>query len=256
MRWQDEAIVLGVRPHGEASTIVQLLTRSYGRHAGLVRGGQGARLRGVYQAGNLVNAVWSGRLAEHLGSFECELSRSYAAAVLDDPDRLAALVASTSVCEAAMPEREPHPACYEGLLVLLEALEGDHWAEVYVRWEMGLLAELGFGLDLTCCAGGGDNDQLGYVSPKSGRAVSLSAGAPYKERLLPLPGFLLGRGEGGTKEVSDGLALTGFFVERHLFHPHNKPLPKARQRLAERFPSVDDSASRLDGEQSTSESSR
>lgn len=247
MQWQDEAIVLGVRPHGESSSIVQLLTRSYGRHAGLVRGSQGKRLRGIYQAGNLVNAVWTGRLAEHLGSFECELSRSYAASVLYDPDRLAALVASTSVCESAMPEREPHPACYEGLKVLLDALESDHWGEVYVRWEMGLLAELGFGLDLSRCAGGGDNDQLGYVSPKSGRAVSLSAGAPYKERLLPLPGFLLGRGEGGMKEVADGLALTGFFIERHLFHPHDKSLPKARQRLAQRFTELDVGAYHPDG---------
>lgn len=246
MQWQDEAVVLAVRPHGEASTIVQLLTRSHGRHAGLVRGGQGARLRGTYQAGNLVSAVWSGRLAEHLGSFDCELTHSFAATVLDDPDRLAALVASTAICEAAMPEREPHQACFEGLLVLLKALESDHWAEVYVRWEMGLLAELGFGLDLSRCAGGGDNDQLVYVSPKSGRAVSLSAGEPYKERLLPLPGFLLGMSEGGAKEVSDGLALTGFFIERHLFHPNDKALPKARQRLAERFAATDKDMTTLD----------
>ncbi|NIA67001.1 DNA repair protein RecO [Pelagibius litoralis] len=235
MKWEDEAVVLAARPHGETSTVVQLLTRFHGRHAGLVRGGQGARLRGLYQAGNLVTAVWSGRLAEHLGNFECELARSYAAEVMDDPDRLAALVAAAAVCEGAMPEREPHPACYVGLLALLDALEGDHWAEVYVRWETGLLAELGFGLDLSRCAGGGDNDQLSYVSPKSGRAVSLSAGAPFKERLLSLPGFLLGRGEGGAREVAEGLELTGFFLERHLFHSHDKPLPKARQRLAQRF---------------------
>ena len=235
MRWDDEAIVLSVRPHGESSAIAQLLTRAYGRHAGLVRGGQSKRLKAVYQAGNLVKAVWSGRLSEHLGSFDCELIRSYSAGIIEQPDRLVALVASTAVCEGAMPERESHPACFEGLLALLDALEGDHWAEVYVRWELGLLAELGFGLDLSRCAGGGDNDQLSYVSPKSGRAVSLSAGEPYRERLLPLPGFLLGRGEGGRKEIADGLALTGYFVERHLFHPHHKALPDSRQRLAERL---------------------
>jgi len=235
MKWQDEAIVLAARPHGETSAVVQLLTRHHGRHAGLVRGGQGARLRGVYQAGNRVTATWSGRLPEHLGNLECELDCSYAARVMDDSDRLAALSAATAVCEGAMPEREPHAACFEGLVALLETLEGDHWAEVYVRWELAVLAELGFGLDLANCAGGGENDQLAYVSPRSGRAVSLSAGQPYRDKLLTLPGFLAGHGEGGPAEVADGLALTGFFLERHLFHPHDKPLPAARLRLAQRF---------------------
>lgn len=235
MKWQDDAVVLSVRPYGETAAIVQLLARTQGRHAGLVRGGQGARLRGVYQAGNRVTANWSGRLPEHLGTLECELVTSYAARVLDDPDRLAALSAAAAVCEEAMPEREPHPACFEGLLALLGTLEGDHWAEVYVRWEIALLGELGFGLDLTACAAGGDNDHLAYVSPRSGRAVSLSAGAPYREKLLPLPAFLVGRGEGGPAAVAEGLALTGFFLERHLFHPHDKPLPAARRRLEQRF---------------------
>jgi len=235
VKWDDDAVVLSVRPHGETATIVQLLTCFHGRHAGLVRGGQSARLRGIYQAGNRVTAAWSGRLPEHLGAVECELVSPYGARVLDDADRLAALSAATAVCEGAMPEREPHPACFEGLLALLEALEGAHWAEVYVRWELALLAELGFGLDLSTCAAGGDNDQLAYVSPRSGRAVSLSAGAPYREKLLALPPFLVGRSEGGRAEVAEGLALTGFFLERHLFHPHDKPLPAARRRLEQRF---------------------
>src|SRR3546814_16198896 len=122
---------------------------------------------------------------------------SYSVKVLYASCRLAALSAETAVCECAMTERDLHTACYEGLLALVEALEGGHWAEVYVRWELALLAELGFGLDLSGCAAGGDNDQLAYVSPRSGRAVSLSAGAPYREKLLALPGFLVGRGEGG-----------------------------------------------------------
>ncbi|WP_193371192.1 DNA repair protein RecO [Pelagibius marinus] len=235
MKWEDEAIVLAARPHGETAAVVQLLTRAHGRHAGLVRGGQSARLRGIYQSGNRVSATWSGRLPEHLGSLECEMECSYMARVLDDSDRLAALSAATAVCEGAMPEREPHPACFEGLLALLEALEGDHWAEVYVRWELAFLAELGFGLDLSSCAAGVENDQLAYVSPRSGRAVSLSAGAPYRDKLLPLPGFLVGRGEGGNAAVAEGLALTGFFLERHLFHPHDKALPAARLRLEQRF---------------------
>ena len=120
--------------------------------------------------------------------------------------------------------------------MLLAALPGDHWAEVYVRWELALLAELGFGLDLESCAAGGANDQLAYVSPKSGRAVSLAAGEPYRDKLLTLPGFLAGRGGGGVEEVEQGLTLTGFFLERHVFAPHHRDLPPARRRLAERFP--------------------
>lgn len=236
MNWNDDGIVLSARPHGETGSVVHLLTRNQGRHAGLVRGGQGRRLRGVYQPGNLVTATWSGRLAEHLGSYTCELAESYAARVLDDPARLAALSAAAAVSEKALPEREPHAACFEGFIALLNALPGDHWAEMYVGWEMALLTELGFGLDLTSCAAGGDNDRLAYVSPKSGRAVSLAAGEPYRDKLLLLPGFLVGRGEGGEVEVGQGLTLTGFFLERYVFAPHHQPLPLGRRRLAERFP--------------------
>ncbi|MCH9000561.1 MAG: DNA repair protein RecO [Proteobacteria bacterium] len=236
MNWSDEGIVLSARRHGENSVVVQLLTRAQGRHAGLVRGGQGKRARGIYQPGNLVAARWSARLPEHLGNYTCELVEAHAARVFDDPARLAALSAAAALAETALPEREPHAACYEGFLALLAALPGDHWAEVYVRWELALLAELGFGLDLTSCAAGGANDQLAYVSPKSGRAVSLAAGEPYRDKLLALPGFLAGRGGGGAEEVEQGLALTGFFLERHVFAPHHRDLPAARRRLAERFP--------------------
>jgi len=236
MHWSDEGIVLSARPHGESGAILQLLTRAHGRHAGLVRGGQGKRARGILQPGNLVAAEWSGRLAEHLGTYVCEPVTAYAARVLDDAERLAALSAAASVCEGALPEREPHAACFEGLRALLEELPGGHWAEVYVHWELAFLAELGFGLDLAKCAAGGANDQLAYVSPKSGRAVSLAAGEPYREKLLVLPGFLAGRGGGGPNEVGQGLALTGFFLERFVFAPHHKPLPAARRRLANRFP--------------------
>ena len=236
MNWSDEGIVLSARRHGENAVIVQLLTRGHGRHAGLVRGGQGKRARGIYQPGNLVAARWSARLAEHLGNYICELVEAHAARVFDDPDRLAALSAAAALAETALPEREPHAACFEGFLALLEALPGDHWAEVTVRWELALLSELGFGLDLKSCAAGGANDQRAYVSPKSGRAVSLAAGEPYRDKLLALPGFLAGRGGGGAEEVGQGLALTGFFLARHVFAPHHRDLPAARRRLAERFP--------------------
>ncbi len=238
MNWSDEGIVLAARPHGEDATVVHLLTRAQGRHAGLVRGGQGKRARGIYQPGNLVAARWSARLPEHLGNYTGELVDAHAARVFDDPDRLAALSAAAALAETALPEREPHAACFEGFLALLEALTGEHWAEVTVRWELALLAELGFGLDLASCAAGGANDQLAYVSPKTGRAVSLAAGEPYRDKLLVLPGFLAGRGGGGAEEVGQGLALTGFFLERHVFAAHHRGLPAARRRLAERFPAA------------------
>ncbi len=237
MEWRDDGIVLVARPHGETGAVVELLTRGQGRHAGLVHGGQSRRHRAVLQTGNLVAARWTGRLPENLGTYRCELVDGHAARVLDDPARLAALTAAAALSCKALPEREPHAACYDGFLALLRALPGDHWAEVYVRWELALLAELGFGLDLSACAAGGDNDQLAYVSPKTGRAVSLAAGEPYRDRLLPLPGFLIGRGGGGPAEVGRGLALTGYVLERSVFAPHHRSFPAARERLAERFPS-------------------
>jgi DNA repair protein RecO (recombination protein O) len=243
MEWTDEGIVLAARKHGESALIVQLLTRAHGRHAGLVRGGAGRRQRGTYEPGNAVTAHWRGRLAEHLGSFVCEPRASHAAALLDDPPRLAALSAACAVAEAALPEREPHGAVYEGFLALLDALDRDDegeqgaalWGEVYVRWELGLLSELGYGLDLSACAATGRNDELAYVSPRTGRAVSHSAGEPYREKLLALPAFLTGRGPGTSADVNQGLRLAGFFLDRHVFAPLERPSPAARGRLLERL---------------------
>ncbi|MBT5414921.1 MAG: DNA repair protein RecO, partial [Rhodospirillaceae bacterium] len=181
--------------------------------------------------------VWRARLAEHLGTFVCEPAGSLAAALLDDALRLAALSSACAVAEAALPEREPHPAAYDGLGALLEALSGEVWAEAYIRWEIEMLRELGFGLDLSACAATGSTDDLAYVSPRSGRAVSLAAGEPYRARLLTLPGFLLGRARPEREaEIAAGLALTGHFLERHVFHPQNRGIPAARQRLSDRFP--------------------
>ncbi len=235
MQWTDDAIVLSARPHGESSVVVQLLTREHGRHAGLVRGGQSARARGLYQPGNRVEATWNARLAEHLGLYRCEVTQSHAAHLLDRPDRLLALSAAAVVSERALPEREPHPACFEGLLALIEALESEHWAEVYVRWELLLLAELGFALELDRCAGGGDAGDLAYVSPKTGRAVSRREGEPYQDRLLTLPGFLAGQGGGGPEEVAAGLAISGHFLKQHIFDPQDRDLPEARVRLFRYF---------------------
>ena len=200
--------------------------------------GAGRRLRGVLQPGNQVAADWRGRLAEHLGSYTVEAMRDHAAALLADGDRLAGLTAATAVTEAALPEREPHLAIHDGFAALLAALAGTpNWAAIYVRFELGLLAELGFGLDLSHCAATGSTEDLAYVSPRSARAVSREAASPYKEKLLPLPSFLLP--EAGEKlvrqDILDGLKLTGYFLQSAVFAPHNRPLPMARERLVERI---------------------
>ncbi|MHB1219226.1 MAG: DNA repair protein RecO [Alphaproteobacteria bacterium] len=237
MEWSDDGIVLSARKHGESSAIVSVLTAEHGRHAGLVRGGSGSRMRGVLEPGNRVRVTWRARLEEHLGSFtQCDMVANVSAGLLDDPLRLAALQALCAVAEAALPERERHGAVYVGMLDLLGALGGDTWAGHYVRWELALLTDLGFGLDLSTCAATGSNDDLAFVSPKSGRAVSASAGEPYRDRLLALPDFLLNAPrEPGVGDAAAGLALTGYFLDRHVLAPHGKTLPLARSRLLDRL---------------------
>ncbi len=227
MEWTDEAVVLSARAQGETSARAVLLTRERGRHAGLVRGGRGPRQRGTLEPGTLVRARWRARLPEQLGTLTLEPIRSLGAALFERPDRLATLVSACSLLEAGLAEHEPHPALYQGVLALFLALDQPVWAEAYVQWEVGLLAELGFGLDLGACALTGDTDDLSHVSPRTGRAVSRAAAAPWGDRLLALPGFLHGQG-GGPAAVAAGLALTGHFLERSL--PGG--LPAARRRLA------------------------
>ncbi|GAB5470797.1 MAG: DNA repair protein RecO [Rhodospirillales bacterium] len=235
MEWTDEALVLSQRPHGEDAVILQLLTATHGRHAGLLRGGQSRRNSGLAQPGNSLRATWRGRLPEQLGSFSCEPLGTPLGLLLDAPGPLAALSAALAVAESALPERAPLPGAYEGLQALLEALSESHWAEAYVVWEVQLLTLLGFGLDLRRCGATGSQEDLVYVSPRSGRAVCRSAGAPYHDRLLPLPAFLVGRSAGGPAEVAQGLRLTAHFLERSVCHPQNRSLPPARQRLSDRF---------------------
>jgi DNA repair protein RecO (recombination protein O) len=250
MEWRDTGFVLGARRHGESALIVELLTREHGRHAGLVRGGQSPRRRALLQPGNSVQASWRGRLPEHLGTLECELVDPYAARLLDDPDRLAALAAASALLSTTLPEREPHGDLYRsfaGLLGALDSFPGSapgsagFWAPSYVVWECDLLAGLGFGLDLARCAATGARDDLAYVSPRSGRAVSRTAGAPYHEKLLPLPGFLWRDTPASLEEpvsreeIVAGLALTGYFLMHHVLSPHGGKLPDARQRFADRM---------------------
>jgi DNA repair protein RecO (recombination protein O) len=240
MQWDDEGIVLASRAHGERALVVQLLTREHGRHAGLLRGGQSPKTRAHWQIGNRLTVTWRARLAEHLGFITGEVMEAYAARLLDDPLRLAALASATALAASALPEREPHPRAYRLLLHLIEALGADdRWAIAYVEWEIALLEELGFGLDLSSCAATGATEDLVYVSPRSGQAVSEAAGAPYREKLLPLPGFLRrveARPE--PQEVLDGLRLAGFFLEQRVFAPHQRKLPAARSRYVDALTKV------------------
>lgn len=235
MEWNDEAIVISVRRHGETAAIVHLLTRDHGRAAGLVRGASGRELRGVLQPGNEVEAWWKARLADHLGHLRCELRAAHAAAALGDGGRLACLAAACALADVALPEREPNPGVHESLGHLLRTLPEPGWAGRYAHWELRLLKELGYGLDLAECAVTGLQSDLVYVSPRSGRAVSAAAGAPYRDRLLALPNFLLSGEPASDADISIALALTGYFLERHVFAPQNALLPPARQRLVDRF---------------------
>lgn len=239
MEWIDDGIVLSVRPHGESAVIASLLTRANGRHAGLVRGGRGRRLRGVLQIGNGVRVSWRGRLAEHLGALTCEPTRAVAAACMADGGRLAALTSACAVVDTALPEREPMPGVYSGLADLLDGLASRaDWAAAYVRWELDLLADLGFGLDIREPAARRHNDPPRWVSAETARVVAPSEGGFAGEPLLVLPGFLFAADAApppDPAEIAAGLALTGHFLSRHVYATWQRDLPAARRRLAARF---------------------
>jgi DNA repair protein RecO (recombination protein O) len=232
MDWQDEAIVLSARHYGEHDAILTVLTRENGRHLGLLRGGFSRRQRPTIELGNRLQASWRARLEEQLGNFQIECLHSVAALLLDQPRRLAALASACSIVDAALPEREPHPEIFTDLDILIAQLteetqapfetvpDGDlAWLSSYVRWEITLLTDLGFGLDLSHCAVTGETDDLAFVSPKTGRAVTAAAGHIYRERLLSLPDFLSRDGSlaRNADEIVSGLRLTGHFLERHVF---------------------------------------
>ncbi len=236
MEFQDQGIIISARKYGEFDAVIDVLTADHGRHAGLVKGGMGRRQRGTLQPGNEVILTWRGRLETQLGTYSVELRNARSAAFLDYPSKLGVLNSVCAILSLSLGEREEHRVLYDGLQVLLDTLEQvdeqpKNWGALLVRWEIGLLSELGFGLDLSCCASTGVTDDLVYVSPKSGRAVSREAGLPYHDRLLPLPAFLRAGGEVTLDDVRDGLHLSEFFLERHVLHPQNKKLPQARRML-------------------------
>ena len=233
MQWTDEGIVLSVRMHGETSAIAEVFTRQHGRALGLVRGGRSRRIRPVLQVGNHVEVTWKARLAEHLGQMTLELRRGYAAEALDNRLELAGL---SSMCALLrhLPERDPHRNLYEVTMFVFSFFDDrDVWPALMARWELELLDELGFGLDLTKCAATGATDELQFVSPRSGCAVSREAGAPYADKLLKLPRFLRGGEDrvADNNDVCDALRMTGYFLARDIMEPRGESLPDARERF-------------------------
>jgi DNA repair protein RecO (recombination protein O) len=239
MHWTDAAVVLGSRPFSETGAVAEVLSHVHGRYSGLVHGGASRRIRPLLQQGNRVQATWRARTSDNLGSLALEPDDLRAGRLMDDAAALEAASAACALASLALPEREPHQAVYEGLEALLAGLESTElWPALLVKWEAGLLADLGYGLDLSRCALTGALDNLTHVSPKSGRAVAGEApeAARYRDKLLALPPFLLGIQAGvRTGDVGAGLALTGWFLERRILWPADRQLPEARARLTDRL---------------------
>lgn len=237
MEWEEAAVILAVSPYGEGDALATLLSPSHGAWRGLARGGLSRARAATWQPGNIIQARWTGRLADHLGSLSGDLAEPVAARAMGDALALAVLSAAMALTAGALPEREPYPRVLAALLRVLAAMpHGDLAAAELVRFEITLLAELGFALDLAQCAATGGREDLAYVSPRTGRAVSRAAAAPYAARLLPLPAFLLASQiPAGSDEIGQGLALTGHFLARDVFGARHQPLPAARQALAARF---------------------
>ena len=242
MEWRDEGLLLSVRRHGETSAIIEVLTAEHGRHPGLVRGGGGTRLGAVLQPGAQLSLEWRARLEDHLGTYKVEPLRSRAGRIMGDRGRLAGLNSMAAMALTTLPEREADADFYAQTVALADALAGDAppWPVAYARWEVALLTALGFGLDLERCAASGVRSDLAYVSPRTGRAVSRAAGAAWADRLLPLPGFLVGAGRPTAGALREALRLTGFFLETWMLPAFDQSaLPAARGRLVEALDKLD-----------------
>jgi len=236
IEWREEGMVLAVRRHGESDAIVEALTRDHGRHAGVVRGGGGRRLAALMQPGAQLQFAWRARLEDHLGHYAVDAVRSRAG-VLADPLALAGLTSVTSLLSFVLPEREAQPGLYEATMTVADLIEqGGHWPLAYLRWEMGLIDRLGFGLDLSRCAVTGSREDLAYVSPRTGRAVSRAGAGGWADRLLPLPLCMLGQGPAVPAEIVAGLRVTGHVLGARLAPSlGDRPIPAARDRLVARL---------------------
>ncbi|WP_420410040.1 DNA repair protein RecO [Hoeflea sp.] len=231
MEWRDEGIILGLRKHGETSVIAEVMTRAHGRHMGIVRGGRSKRLQPVLQPGNTVDLVWRARLDEHLGQYQIELLDGRAGRLMQSAIGVHGVQAMAALLRL-LPERDAHPRLHDAFAVILDTLDTPEEAgALYVRFELAVLEDLGFGLDLTACAATGVRTDLVYVSPKSGRAVSAEAGAPWAERMLPLPGFLVDRTRSckDADMLAQAFSLSGYFLERHVFEPRGIEAPISRE---------------------------
>lgn len=237
--WEADGIILSIRAHGENGLIVSVLTEQYGRHVGYIPGGQSRSRRSGLEAGAIVAARWQARLLDQMGTFTLEPIRQPAALLMDDAVKLSALLSACSLCESALPEREAHPALYHGLQAMIDQLATDLWGPSYVAWEVAFMKELGFAIDLTRCAAGGDATDLQYMSPKSGVAVSAEHGQLYKSKLLPLPEFLKPNPDmdnfATPDDVSTGLRMTAYFLEHWVFNHHRTGMPEARLQLVNRL---------------------
>lgn len=236
MEWTDDAFVLGSKPFGEGKVVAELFTREHGRFGGVVHGGRKAAP--ALQAGNLVRASWKARLSEQLGFFHpIELMEPHAGRILHDATALAGLSSAIALVRGAAIERQPYPGIYDGLTLLIGELgESEIWPALYARFELGLMAQMGYGLDLSACALTGATEDLAFVSPRTGRAASAEAGEPYKDKLLRLPPFLTDpEAELEEGDVADALALAGYFLERRVYDQRGEGLPDARRRLIERL---------------------
>lgn len=232
IEWRDEGALIAARAHGEASMIVEVFTPSRGRHAGVVRGGASRKLAATMQPGTQVSVTWRARIEDHLGSFTIEPVRSRAPQVMDDKFALAGLNAVCALLSRSLPEREQHEALYERTVSLMDLLgQTDVWPLAYLHWEMALLDDLGYGLDLSACAVRGVNEDLSFISPRSGRAVSAEGAGEWAARLLPLVPVMKGEGDASGSEIARALGTTGYFVENRVFGGDAQAIPASRQRL-------------------------
>ena len=238
MRWESEGIVLGFNLHNEKSYILEVLTKDHGRHKGLIRGIHSKNLRSVIEPGNEVKALWSGRLESHLGNFTIEPVRSWSSLILNRKDKLTALSSLCSLISLTMAEKQPNDLIYYNSKEMIKKMssDDDDWIKEYINWELGLLSEIGYGIDLSKCAVTSKKDELVYVSPSSGRAVTLEGAGAYKDRLLKLPNFILSHDhEHDNNDILNGLELTEYFLRKRFFEPNNLNFPQSRNRLKEIF---------------------
>ena len=232
--WQDEGIILSNKPYGELHSVASILTKSHGRHAGLVQAGQSRKRLPTLQPGCFVELEWRARLEGQLGTFKVELSKNYSASIIDTPLRLSALLSLCSLLEITLPEREPQDNLWDASKALLDILSlsenENEWLSFFIKWELGLLRELGFALKLQCCGVTGSKNELAYVSPKTGSAISKDAAGVYADRLLVLPRCLGGHTK-TKKEFTAGIKITGHFLQKYIFNTINRKLPTPRERL-------------------------